>query len=145
MYSLSDCGTTVRNREFWQGVGQYCAMQRRPCVVGGDWQVTSKESMDTACVILLGCIVVEGSLGIPTCCMANGQPFIHFFLVSDALAAGVEERLTDMAATIPTHRPVMFSVQCDVGKLTSTAHVTPTRLPTQEVIGPRAPASVARR
>ena len=121
----------MSNRELWQIVGQYIAMLRRLCVVGGDWQVSSRELMDTAFVIMLGCTVVEGSPGMPTCCTANGQSFLDFFVVSDALAAGVDERHTDMAATIPTHRPVMFSFQCDLAKLTSTAHDTPTRLPTR--------------
>lgn len=111
-------------------------MLRRPCVVGGDWQVPSKELMDTAFVIMTGGTVVDGSPGMPTCCTANVQSCIVFFVVGDPIAAGVDERHTDKSATIPTHRPVMFSFQCDVTKRTSTAHDTPTRLPTTEAIGP---------
>ena len=44
-----------------------------------------------------------------------------------------------MRAVIPTHRPVGFSLQCDAGGLTSTAHKSTSRLPTEQVFGPRAP------
>ena len=69
----------------------------------------------------------------------KGQTFIDFFVVSDGIAAGTQDQRTDLSAVIPTHRLVGFSLQCDIGGLTSTAHVSLDRLPTEPAFGPRAP------
>ena len=138
VYGFAGAGVGLTNCELWKEVGCYCAMMQRQCVIGGDWQVTAGELMGTGFSTLLGATVLEGSVGVPTCTTANGSSFIDFFVVSNDLAAGARDQVTDMRAIIPTHRPVGFSLQCDIGNLTSRAHKCTVRLPTEQVYGPRA-------
>ena len=106
----------------WGGIALCCVDSAS---LEGTWQVSSNDLMQTGLASLLGATVIEGSVGVPSCVTANGQTFIDFFVVSDGIAAGTQDCCTDLSAVIPTHRPVGFSLQCDIGGLTSTAPPSP--------------------